>query len=1604
MKRKRTDWIRRAVSVLLTLILCAQAAGPILAVEDGVIRITCAEDLLELSRNCALDTWSQGKHVALTADISLAGTGYTPIPTFGGTFDGGGYTISGLDLSSGLTPAGVFGTLQEGAVVKDLHVTGSIEPSGHGSSIGGIAGENYGVIAACSFSGTITGTDRVGGIAGLNGLTGKIQGCSAAGGITGKSMTGGIAGENCGVLSGCRNNSYVNITSTDPGLELTNLDLDVSKSLFTLSALDTVNIATDTGGIAGYSSGMVLSCINAGVVGYPHIGYNVGGIAGRSCGHVAYCVNRGQVFGRKDIGGIVGQAEPYIVLNLSEDMLDTIQKELDRLGGLVDRAADHADGAAGRISDNLDAIGASVDDATGHAKDLTDRLSDYGDEVITEINRGSDILADALDQMADISSDATGFAEELTDSLDLMEDALRELARIDGSQAVDELERAADSIEKAGRLLKSGIGKIIDGLEQLRNFVRIEDETGSREALEKIEEGVGETAQAAEELGRAMDLAAQSGVVEDVAAQSMEELRGEMGQISDALTQVGGGAETVRLNISFDLEDIREGLRQIRSGVKNVVDSSGAAMKAVDSLGDALDELKAVGQELSDGLDALADAVSSFEQAGETGTEVFAGLEDLFGYLAGVDPIQIAHPGEEVSAASDALYDTMERLNDQMGLLNDTAAASVGDLTGDIRAISAQVGVVTDTLIDAIREIENYDLEDSISDTSEENIDQVTSGRLLSCSNTAAISGDLNVGGVAGSMAVEYELDPEDDLISNSAPIYRRAYELKAILQRCTNTGAVVGRRDHVGSVCGRMDLGLILECEAYGSAESENGDYVGGVAGYAVGTIRESFAKCALSGKRYVGGIVGAAGTRDSGGSVTGCCSFVLIPEYEEYAGAISGTDQGLFQNNRFVSDDLAGLNRVSAAGRAEPISYEQLLQMEDIPTPMKRLELRFWADGRVIQTVPFDYGASFDDSILPEIPHQEGCFAVWDREDLTDLRFDTDVTAVYTAYRSALSSAQLRDDGRPVLFVEGEFDQGDSLEARLLETREDYPRQLQTLADRRRVLERWKVTIPADGQSIHTVRYLSPNGKTERTEFYAVSEDRWTRLDTETAGSYLLVRLEGDTPEIAVVTRTPIWWVWPIAAALVAGLVFCAVGWAKHRRLLQRAVAQDRETPAGSAGGGKKTRRTRLAAAVLVLACLIGGATWFLVSGGWNTVAAVRLLHRYAQQPDLTIEMDAQAEAGGRRYRIDALIDIVQVGEHLTTRLERDGAAVYYSDGMLYLGDGTSVRVDMGFPDYAALLDTVAGLYRDGDISAFSNSGENIYSVTVSGERVSSILKALFPDSASYLASLESLNLDLVAKGNELSALRLWTKGTADTTDHDCISLAVELRIHTAEGKVDLPQPVRARILAGDQKETAPDLLRLLLAWRRLNAEDPLVSRLSYQADCGPLVVDSELELFRTYVDGREVVGLRKSGQTLYMVDGGVLDEQGGSVSGQEELVSLPGVLLHLWLEGGLEYEERNGTGLYTLSLRQEEIEEVIQALLPEAEGLDTSLTAGKLQIELTDQGIERISFQVRGSVHVLSINAPVSISGSFTFPEETEEISIPAPVEEAVKREEG
>ena len=446
-------------ALLLAALLCLQCATPALAAQDsGTVTVSSAEDLLALAKHCSLDTWSQGRTVILTQDISLSGADFAPIPTFGGVFDGGGHTISGLKVTGSYSPAGLFGIVQEGAEIRNLYVSGTVTPGGKGGETGGMAGRNSGLIANCSFSGSVAGDNSVGGVAGVNQEAGKLQNCAASGTVSGKSMTGGVAGKNLGVVDSCQNQCMVNTESVDPGVSLDDLDLSATDSLFTLRAMDTINVATDTGGVVGYSSGLVLGCSNSGTVGYPHIGYNVGGIVGRSCGHVANCANHGAVLGRKDVGGVVGQAEPDIILTLTEDNLQRMQGELDRLNTMVNQMVNSTQNTAAEINTRLEDIGESIGTAGGHTRELARLIADYSDSTLTEIDRGSDIFSNAMGRLADISRDMPALSDTLAKGLEQMEAAVRELARLDeftGPMGA-ELNTAADELAAAGRLMNSG--------------------------------------------------------------------------------------------------------------------------------------------------------------------------------------------------------------------------------------------------------------------------------------------------------------------------------------------------------------------------------------------------------------------------------------------------------------------------------------------------------------------------------------------------------------------------------------------------------------------------------------------------------------------------------------------------------------------------------------------------------------------------------------------------------------------------------------------------------------------------------------------------------------------------------------------------------------------------------------------------------------------------------------------------------------------------------------------------------------------------------------------------------------------------------------------
>ena len=169
-KRKmKKQTANKLLCLLLAVLLLAGQVLPALALnqEGGTITIATAEDLKELAVQCTLDSWSQGKTVVLTDDINLSGSGFTPIPTFGGTFDGQGHTISGLTITGSGNTRGLFRYVQQGAVVQNLTVKASIGPSDRKNEVAVIAGSNSGIIRQCAAQGGVKGGDSVGGVVGV---------------------------------------------------------------------------------------------------------------------------------------------------------------------------------------------------------------------------------------------------------------------------------------------------------------------------------------------------------------------------------------------------------------------------------------------------------------------------------------------------------------------------------------------------------------------------------------------------------------------------------------------------------------------------------------------------------------------------------------------------------------------------------------------------------------------------------------------------------------------------------------------------------------------------------------------------------------------------------------------------------------------------------------------------------------------------------------------------------------------------------------------------------------------------------------------------------------------------------------------------------------------------------------------------------------------------------------------------------------------------------------------------------------------------------------------------------------------------------------------
>lgn len=1016
--------------VLCLLVLTATLPVSALAEELNTIYISSAEDLLSLAGKCTLDTWSVGKTVYLQCDIDLSETEFEPIPQFAGTFKGEGHTISGLSITGSVSTAGLFRKVLEGGTVENLTVTGTVAPSGSGSIVGGIAGENSGTILDCTFEGTVKGVRDVGGIAGINSGTGLIDGCVSYGEVTGEHRVGGIAGNNSGVITDCTNHVSVNneYISGSTGSVISGI-LDLN-----LSTEEIVDI-TDIGGIAGFTSGVITNCINSGSVGYRNLGYNVGGIAGRQSGYISGCVNYGEVIGKKDAGGISGQIDPEAKWNFSGSAFDELQSAISELSRRVDAMIANAGSAINDIGTYTDGVLDSMSALGDAAEALTYDAESWANENIETINELSRRVQLVIEAMEPISEDLTDTFSSLHTAVGHLTDSLEHLsdAEDDLGDAMDNLEVALYELDIAADRGRIASSQISSAVEHIAASLGLGENTA--EGIAELKAGLTELASAVKAMAEAISgnlgdytpAEGELGTAEEIIefllkiSESLPDLSGELEALADAAGRIASGIGSLSSG-EFDVNEFKSGIEDFTAAAENIKKIMTRIREASTELREAFYHI----QEASYDVELMTDdLVKTSEELENTFKELESMAEkvtSLFSELAEEPALKFALIDTQ-SVSQAQLFNSLDDVNSSVKALS--AELTTGELLTDLASVSDAIDGVMTAIVNMLSDVSSVSSPDYTEDISASGVKEGTAGTLLLSENYGVVSASTNAGGIVGAITIDISFDLEDELDISSLLSDGAKYVVYAVVSGCTNSGEVTAEKSAAGGIAGRMDYGAVMDCVSGGTVTSK-GSYAGGIAGYCDASVKNSMARVSISAESYAGGIVGL------GGDISGCLAIPHIEEKCEYMGAIAGYSEGTLKENYYSECTYGAVDGFSYEGKAQELSYSELLEKSENADIFRFVTVTFVVDGEVFDTVNVPFGEKITE--FPQVPETDGAYWRWEDSDLSSLSYNITVSGEYIERLTTISTGE----SVPLALCEGSFYGGQTLTLEELEPSE--------------------------------------------------------------------------------------------------------------------------------------------------------------------------------------------------------------------------------------------------------------------------------------------------------------------------------------------------------------------------------------------------------------------------------------------------------------------------------------------------------------------------------------------------------------------------------------
>lgn len=405
---------------------------------------------------------------------------------------------------------------------------------------------------------------------------------------------------------------------------------------------------------------------------------------------------------------------------------------------------------------------------------------------------------------------------------------------------------------------------------------------------------------------------------------------------------------------------------------------------------------------------------------------------------------------DKITAAGSNLGDSLKYLYDQSVSLQGTLDTSSKETSKQLEGIIGQLDGIMGTVEHA-----DENLGMTVTDVSGEDTKDDTLGKIANCTNYADIMGDLNIGGIAGVLAEENDLDEYQDTEILGNLSLNATYQLRVVVRNCVNYGTVSASKQYAGGIAGQMVLGAVLECINVGNLDAIQADYVGGIVGCSNAIIRACSTKSILSGDTYVGGIVG------KGHEVTDCYAFVDMKYFEEKAGAIigdldklpDGNEDIILRNYYFnAGKEAGGIDGIIYTGSAERTDVATFLQLPNLSDLLRIVNVRFIIEGQDDVIITINVGESITMDQIPAIEVDADSEYEWElipavtsevlgmgetasveylsEDSITNILFSQTYKVAFDLKDTVISSVQRNDKNMSVALAEGIFAKNTILE----------------------------------------------------------------------------------------------------------------------------------------------------------------------------------------------------------------------------------------------------------------------------------------------------------------------------------------------------------------------------------------------------------------------------------------------------------------------------------------------------------------------------------------------------------------------------------------------